>query len=203
MMTRPVFVALVLTRALQHGPAYAQTPKADVVIPSRPETIAWGAFPKDKPPVARIKSGTVVRIDTLSHAGATQDEHPAAYLGTYGVKPDEILKDVLDFWAARATLRQGGTGGGHILTGPIYVEDAAPGDTLEVQILSLTHARAVRHEQHRLERRRVPQDIRHEGGRSRRSRCRRTAGGISTARERRRAMTSRFSPPASTCRSTR
>ena len=107
-------------------------------VPSRPENLAWGAFPKDKAPVARVKSGQTVRIDTLSHAGATQDEHPVEYLGKYGVKTDEMLKDVLDFWAARATLRQAGHGGGHILTGPIYVEDAAPGDMLEVQILSLT-----------------------------------------------------------------
>ena len=78
------------------------------------------------------------------------------YLAKYGVKPDEILKDVLDFWAARATLRQAGNGGGHILTGPIYVEDAAPGDTLEVQILVADDAGAVRDEQHELERRRVP-----------------------------------------------
>jgi acetamidase/formamidase len=123
---------------LQHATAAGQTPQADLHVPSRPETVAWGAFPKDKAPVARIKSGTTVRIDTLSHAGATQDEDPVAYLGKYGIRRDEILKDVLDFWAARATLRQPGGGGGHILTGPIYVEGAEPGDTLEVQILSLT-----------------------------------------------------------------
>jgi acetamidase/formamidase len=118
--------------------AVAQTPAADVYVPSRPETVAWGAFPKDKPPVARVTSGQTVRIDTLSHAGATQEQTPVEYLGQYGVKPDEILKDVIDFWAARASLRQRGNGGGHILTGPIYVENAAPGDTLEIQILSLT-----------------------------------------------------------------
>jgi acetamidase/formamidase len=118
--------------------AVAQTAQPDVYVPSRPETVAWGAFPKEKPPVARVKSGQTVRIDTLSHAGATQDEHPVDYLGKYGVKRAEILDDVMDFWAARGSLRQGGTGGGHILTGPIYVEDAEPGDTLEVQILSLT-----------------------------------------------------------------
>ena len=66
-----------------------------------------------------------MRIDTLSHAGATQDEHPVEYLAKYGVKKDEVLKDVLDFWEARPKLRQAGNGGGHILTGPIYVEDAA------------------------------------------------------------------------------
>jgi acetamidase/formamidase len=122
---------------LQHAAAAGQTPTIDLTVASRPENVAWGAFPRDKAPVARITSGTVVRIETLSHAGSTQDEHPVEYLGKYGVKPDEILKDVLDFWAARATLRQPGGGGGHILTGPIYVEGAEPGDTLEVQILSL------------------------------------------------------------------
>jgi acetamidase/formamidase len=130
-------LAAALALLLQHATAVGQTPAVDLVIPSRPETIAWGAFPKDKTPVARIASGTTVRIDTLSHAGSTQDEHPAEYLARYGITPDEILKDVVDFWAARATLRQAGSGGGHVLVGPIYVEDAAPGDTLEVQILSL------------------------------------------------------------------
>ena len=59
---------------------------ADLYLPSRPENLAWGAFPKDKPPVLRVKSGQTVRIDTLSHAGATQDEHPVEYLAKYGVK---------------------------------------------------------------------------------------------------------------------
>jgi hypothetical protein len=63
-------------------------------VPSRPENLAWGAFPKDKPPILHVKSGQTVRIDTLSHAGATQDEHPVEYLAKYGVKPDEVLKDV-------------------------------------------------------------------------------------------------------------
>jgi acetamidase/formamidase len=129
--------ALVLAVvALQRVDGAAQMP-ADVYVPSRPETIAWGAFPIDKPAVATVRSGQTVRIDTLSHAGSTQEEPPAVFLAKYGVKPDEILKDVLDFWAARASLRQAGDGGGHVLTGPIYVEGAEPGDTLEVQILEL------------------------------------------------------------------
>jgi acetamidase/formamidase len=110
---------------------------ADVYVPSRPETITWGAFPIEKPPVATVKSGQTVRIDTLSHAGSTQDEEPVAFLAKYGVGRDEVLQDVLDFWAARPTLRQPGAGGGHVLTGPIYVEGAEPGDTLEIQSLDL------------------------------------------------------------------
>ncbi len=135
-MRTQIIVALLLF--VVSASAGAQHIAIDHHVPSRPENIAWGAFPKDKAPVVRVKSGQTVRIDTLSHAGSTQDENPVTYLGKYGVKPDEILKDVLDFWAARPTLRQGGNGGGHILTGPVYVEDAEPGDTLEVQILALT-----------------------------------------------------------------
>jgi len=118
-------------------PASAQDMHPDHHVPSRPQNLTWGAFPIDKAPVATVKSGQTVRIDTLSHAGSTQDEPPVEFLGGYGVKRDEILQDVLDFWAARSTLRQPGGGGGHVLTGPIYVEGAEPGDTLEVQILAL------------------------------------------------------------------
>jgi acetamidase/formamidase len=122
--------------AFVHG-AVAQDIQADVYVSSRPQNLTWGAFPIHKAPVAIVKSGDTVRIDTLSHAGSTQDEPPAAFLAGYGVKRDEILQDVLDFWAARGTLRQPGGGGGHVLTGPIYIEGAEPGDTLEVQILGL------------------------------------------------------------------
>ena len=41
-----------------------------------------------------IRSGETVRIDTLSHAGATQDENPVAYLTGLGVSREEILEDV-------------------------------------------------------------------------------------------------------------
>jgi acetamidase/formamidase len=117
--------------------SFAQEMHADVYVASRPQNLTWGAFPIDKAPVVTVKSGQTVRIDTLSHAGSTQDEPPAEFLAGYGVQRDEILQDVLDFWAVRSTLRQPGGGGGHVLTGPIYVEGAEPGDTLEVQILSL------------------------------------------------------------------
>jgi acetamidase/formamidase len=62
-----------------------------------------------------------------------------AFLGSRGVKPDEILQDVKDIWATRASRPPDeGGGGGHILTGPVFVEGAAPGDTLAVEMLELT-----------------------------------------------------------------
>ena len=131
------FLALAAAVSALSFSAFAQETPADVHVPSRPQNLTWGAFPIDKGPVATVKSGQSVRIDTLSHAGSTQDEPPAEFLAGYGVTRNEILQDVLDFWAVRGTLRQPGGGGGHVLTGPIYVEGAEPGDTLEVQILSL------------------------------------------------------------------
>jgi acetamidase/formamidase len=119
-------------------PGAAATPTTHVH--STPETVVVGVFPIDRKPVAKVRSGDAVRIDTLSHRGTSQQEDPVTFLGARGVKPGEILQDVRDVWAARAAHSQGGPGGGggHILTGPIYVESAAPGDTLAVEMLELT-----------------------------------------------------------------
>ena len=108
----------------------------ELFLPSRPETVTWGWFLIDRPPVLSIQSGQTVRIDTVSHHGATEDEDPLTFLGSLGVKPDEILQDVRDFWASRSGRPREGRGG-HILTGPIYIDGAEPGDMLEVQILDL------------------------------------------------------------------
>ena len=126
--------ALLLAAAGTPGPAAAQD--GEHFVPSRPETVSWGWFPLDKPPVLTIDSGETVRIDTLSHAGATQDDHPDLSLIVLGVTPDEILPDVLDFWASRAGRPREGRSG-HVITGPIAIRDAEPGDVLEIQVLEI------------------------------------------------------------------
>jgi acetamidase/formamidase len=124
--TSAVFVAMM---------SLAATPPTHV--PSRPETVVWGEFPIDRRPVVTVKPGETVVIDTLSHQGATQDQDPIAYLGGMGVKKGEVLTDVVDFWRSRSSRPRDGRVG-HILTGPVYVEGAEPGDTLEVQIVRYT-----------------------------------------------------------------
>ena len=131
---------LVLTActASDGGPSNANgaTIEADHFVPSTPENVAWGWFPIDKEPVLRIQSGETVRINTITHAGATQRVEPVEYLAQYDVGPEDIHQDVLDFWASRdGRAREGRSG--HVITGPIYVEGAEPGDMLEIQILSL------------------------------------------------------------------
>jgi len=121
--------------------AGAQTTAPGVAAPaehlrSTPDNVVLGWFPIDRPPVLRVTSGSVVRIDTLSQRGTTQQEDPVTFLGQLGVEPDEVLQDVKDFWASRAERSREGRGG-HIVTGPIYVEGAAPGDTLAVEVLDV------------------------------------------------------------------
>jgi acetamidase/formamidase len=116
--------------------ADSQAVAPDHFVPSRPETVTWGDFPSERAPVLRMRSGQTVRINTLSHAGATQADEPVAYLASMGVPREEVLQDVIDFWKSRAGRPRDGRGG-HILTGPIYVEGAERGDVLEVEVLSL------------------------------------------------------------------
>jgi acetamidase/formamidase len=108
----------------------------DYFVSARPENVVWGGFPIAQPPVLTIQSGDTVRIDTISQSGATSTAaDPVAYFGQFGVKPGEVLDDVKDFWTSIPTRPRYGP---HILTGPIYIAGAEPGDTLEVQILDLS-----------------------------------------------------------------
>ena len=118
------------------GSAHAQETDPDHVVRSTPENLVWGWYPLDRAPVLTVRSGDTVRIDTLSHAGATQAEEPVEYLGRFGAAPDEVLQDVVDFWRTRPDRPREGRSG-HVITGPIYIEGAEPGDMLEVRILSL------------------------------------------------------------------
>ena len=108
-------------------------------VQARPENVTWGWLLVDKEPVVRIKSGDTVRIDTISHHGATQNDEPRAFLAPFGVAPEEVLQDVLDFWATRGQQPTAPPGSGlvrgpHVVTGPIFVRGAEPGDMLEIQI---------------------------------------------------------------------
>lgn len=108
----------------------------DHFVSSRPENVSWGWFPLDKDPVITIQSGQVVKIDALSQAGASQDEHPVTYLGNLGLPEDEIHQDVVDFWNSREGRPREGRSS-HVITGPIHIEGAVPGDVLEIQILDM------------------------------------------------------------------
>jgi acetamidase/formamidase len=123
--------ALVSCAAAQPVPAPA---KPDVTLGSRPETVIWGYLSARVAPVLRIKSGTTVRIDTMSHQGLLTRDDPVTFFGTAGIRPDEVLQDAKDIYAKVPHPKGLGV---HVLTGPIWIEGAAPGDMLEVRVVDL------------------------------------------------------------------
>jgi acetamidase/formamidase len=113
-------------------PASAQPgPTVDATLASRPETIVWGYITADVPAALTIKSGQTVKIDTVSHQGLLGKEDPATFFAGAGIPKDQVLQDAIDIY--KTVPRTKGMSV-HVLTGPIYVEGAAPGDMLEVRI---------------------------------------------------------------------
>jgi acetamidase/formamidase len=88
-----------------------------------PKTVAWGYYDASTPPVMRVKSGDTVEIQTLITSSPTRLEGA-------GVKPEDVEQSLRDIY--KEVTNKGP--GGHILTGPIFIEGAEPGDVLEVRI---------------------------------------------------------------------
>jgi acetamidase/formamidase len=101
---------------------------------STPETVSWGWIAADRAPVLRVKSGQTVRIDTVTHQGLNTDRDPVAFFGAAGIAAGKVLPDASDIYRQ---VKRGEGAGPHILTGPVHVEGAQPGDMLEVRVLDV------------------------------------------------------------------
>ena len=110
--------------------------EVDHLVLSSPENLSWGWFPIEKDPVVTVLPGQTVEVHTLTGDGIYQDLHPAEELRYMGVPESEVLPDLVEFWETRKARPREGRAG-HLVTGPIYVEGAEPGDMLEVQILDV------------------------------------------------------------------
>jgi len=106
----------------------------DAILCSTPETVLWGYIAANLPPALTVKSGQVVEIEALSHQGLTTNKDPEKFFGAYGIPSNEVLADAKTVFAEVKRPRGASV---HILTGPIYVEEAEPGDTLEVRVLDI------------------------------------------------------------------
>ena len=91
-----------------------------------PATVAWGYYWSKATPVLTVKSGDTVVMQTLSTCG------PAARLETRGIAHADIPDYVREIYDKVPQAERGP--GGHILTGPVAIEEAEPGDVLEVRI---------------------------------------------------------------------
>lgn len=91
-------------------------------VRATPDTVQWGAFDASVGPVARVRSGDIVFIECLAHHA--------------GDAPDLMMDDGVRAVYEGIPVEQRGPGV-HIVTGPIYVDGAQPGDTLECRVLKL------------------------------------------------------------------
>ena len=109
----------------------------DHYLAAGPETCWWGWWPNRlADPVLSVDDGAVVTVDTLSHEGILEDQgrDPAAFFSTRGVDPVDVLNDAVEM--ARDVPHTFGVDGPHVVTGPIEVRGAEPGDLLRVDMLA-------------------------------------------------------------------
>src|SRR5450756_1013708 len=106
----------------------------DATLRSTPETVSWGYIAADLPPVLRVQSGQTVRIDTVSHQGINTRQDPVSYFGAAGIPPAQVLQDAQEIFNK---VKRAEGAGPHVITGPIHVEGAQPGDMLEVRVLDV------------------------------------------------------------------
>jgi acetamidase/formamidase len=97
-------------------------------LEATPATVAYGYYWSDAKPVLTIASGDIIDVDTLLTNSPTG-------LARAGV-PDAKIQASLKAIVTEVTGDRKGPGG-HILTGPVFVEGAEPGDVLEVKILAI------------------------------------------------------------------
>ena len=117
----------VVLAFLATPPVYSGPPQVHR-LQATPDTIAYGYYWSEAPAVLRIASGDVIDVDTL----LTNTPEGLAKAGV----ADERIQASLKAIVREVTGDRKGPGG-HILTGPVYVEGAEPGDVLQVKIQSI------------------------------------------------------------------
>jgi acetamidase/formamidase len=119
--------ATALIVSMAAASSFAQTPKTHR-LEATPATVAYGYYWSEAKPALRIASGDIIDVDTLLTNSPTG-------LARAGV-PDEGIQESLKGIVNEVTGEKRGPGG-HILTGPVYIEGAEPEDVLEVKVLSI------------------------------------------------------------------
>jgi acetamidase/formamidase len=82
-------------------------------------TVEWGHYAAKAKPAITVKSGDTVKMQTLSTCG------PNDRLIARGIKPEDIPAYNDEVYKNYPKEDKGP--GGHILTGPVAIEDAEPG----------------------------------------------------------------------------
>jgi acetamidase/formamidase len=115
-------IASTLTLAATAQQGSATNP---YILNPTPSTVVWGYYWSEAAPVLHVHSGDYVNVRTV--LTSSPDRLEAA-----GVPADQVEKELRDV----QTVKERGPGG-HVLTGPIYVEEAEPGDVIEIRFVAI------------------------------------------------------------------
>jgi len=95
-------------------------------LTATPKTVVLGYFDAKTPPVLRVRSGDMVELEALPAGGSRALEAAGVPRNTYQPTLLELERELSE----RSDYP-------HILTGPIFIEGAEPGDVLEIRIISV------------------------------------------------------------------
>jgi len=125
-MSNQIVRSVVLCTAALLAAFSAHAQQAPQTLLASPTTVVWGSYSAKAKPVLTVHSGDTVTIQTLSTCG------PRERLEAIGIAPKDIPSYVDDIYTKFPATERGP--GGHILTGPVAITEAEPGDVLEVRI---------------------------------------------------------------------
>jgi len=117
---------LLLVAAIVAGSLLASAETHEIKL--LPQNVHWGYYSRSVPPILRIESGDTVHVETMLAGGLER----LRLAGASEAEIPDALKEV-----ERVVTDRGP--GAHPLTGPIYVEGAEPGDTLEIRIVGFEY----------------------------------------------------------------
>src|SRR5260370_15785570 len=118
-----ILMLTVMAFAVSGAGAQERTTSATHTLKAARKTVAWGYYDAAAEPVLRIQSGDTVVFETLL-------TNSPSGLEKAGLPADQVQQNLRDIYKEIPTHGPGG----HILNGPVYIEGAEPGDTLEVGI---------------------------------------------------------------------
>lgn len=116
--------------------AFADTEvKYDHYLPSKHTNVTWGVYSAEYAPAVKIKSGEIVKIDIANSMGVNR-ANPRKFFTDNNIPLDHpVARDLIDICEKTPNHPSGVRGA--LLTGPVYVEGAEPGDMLEVRTLDV------------------------------------------------------------------
>lgn len=123
-IVKTLIAAAIALMTAHHASAAPKTHRLEAT----PGTVAYGYYWSQALPALRIESGDIIDVDTL----LTNTPEGLRRAGVAEERIQSSLKAVV----GQVTGERRGPGG-HILTGPVYVAGAEPGDVLQVDVLSI------------------------------------------------------------------